>query len=358
MSSPASSAGAAAPGTSSVGSPGSRVPATCEDLATPDELAAFAGAPVIRYTAARPAVPAVYADDRLGSLVCDWSTAPDAEPGTATTVSVEVIPGVTAEQFAAGRPALGAGMEPSPSGGDSYVDCAEFEEPEQPACSLWSLLPGYLLHAHTTLAPAGTALGVEAASGLLFTQLEAHAAVLDEPMPFWEPDPSLAHVTDCAGLIGSEDLAAIIGAVSATEQTVTLGSERSGSGSSPFGGPQVGAYHCSWAVPDAADTDSDTEATGADTTDAGVVTISSLPGGVYQLSGALDHDADPAMVEPYTEVPVTAYRSTRTAGAVSLTRVDLLAADGWVQIEVPSTYEEPLAALSAQVLENLGVEAP
>ncbi|GAA2249012.1 hypothetical protein N1031_19505 [Herbiconiux moechotypicola] len=307
----------------------SRVPTSCDEVLPQATAEQILGVPlqstIPDAETNGPPNPLTFTLERVGGLGCWFST---GEPGDGyATVSVQIVPGVSDEQFEQTVQKDGAYLGPenveASIGPETYSSCPP-SDGTLSFCSYLGRVNGYGVTAWAGADPA-TLLAAQPLLRDVFVAARDAASNFDPPAPLWQPDgPGVAGAVDCDGLITPSELQSITGDVAGVYRQE--GGENT---IAPFASSgQVGAYYCRYL-------------TGEQPLPTGVAV---LPGGAAYLAEGLTRSDLPSAPAP--DYPGDAYLTVIGDGA---SRVDLALDGAWISVEGP---DEWLPAIVATVVER------
>jgi hypothetical protein len=307
-------------------SPPVRVPASCDDLFTQQDVEDILGEVV------EPSDPdpfwnaGSYSDERIGSLGCGWtsdSTLQNALPGG---FSVKVVPGVEAADYEETMQELNWGGSDTIAelGPDAHSWCERSREPS--SCQLVDLVNGYGVTLYASPQDkAGMTDERRDAAKALFTSIVGQLAELGAPDPLWEPSGAdITGASSCDGLIGPDDFSSLFEGSEVREFKAEGGEYAM---ASFYTNRQVGTYWCSWTVDD----------------EPGPL-VAVVPGGAAYFEDARgDTRYD---WEPTSDYPGEAYITDDGL------MVSILIDNAWVEVRSPTV--DLLPSLVDTVLDNVG----
>ncbi|NEN07326.1 hypothetical protein G3T36_15810 [Diaminobutyricibacter tongyongensis] len=296
-----------------------RVNTTCDDLVPPAMVQQLAGKALSTVVPTGTTSPTSFGNARVGALECRWSDG--GTPGfDGIALYLTVGPDVTRDGFdyyLHGE--SGGDAKPSTVGPDAYL----MSQGGTPVGFVF-LTAHYGVSAYV-YKPAAVTLAPTAASTLL-EHVYGIVSALPAPAPLWRPTPDLRGTTGCDGLATAGQVATTVG-LDSPRVVKDDGGEYS---TSLFDiDRQVGGYWCVWV---------------SDTGSSAYASVAILPGGASfapkaRVAGSRDIAGlgDSAFVSPDG-------------------RLDVIAANGWIQLGDPGATEEQLVALARTVLQNNGYQ--
>ncbi|WP_345761609.1 hypothetical protein [Diaminobutyricibacter sp. McL0608] len=294
-----------------------RVHATCAELVSTATIEQVTGVSLSPVAWEHTTSAASYGSARIGSLQCEWSNQSTASAADSVTVLVTIAPNATRDEFQSFLSGESGGGTPSTVGPDTYLMGAKGSADGFVFLTDDYGASGFIAH----MAPIKTQ--ATAAQSLL-ERVYGVVSSLAAPDPMWKPIPDLRGTTDCDGLATAEQLAATVGLADAR----AVKSDDGEYSSSLFNTDrQVGGYNCIW--------DSDTSSNAS-------VSVVVLPGGAVYA----------------TQVRTNVARNISGLGdSAFFTRdgkLNVIAADGWVQVGATGATDAQLVALARAVLTNNG----
>ncbi|WP_431279828.1 hypothetical protein [Leifsonia poae] len=309
--------------------PSVRVPTTCDALVPRDAANAAAATPVLPSTPRRSPLPVAYADDRVGALSCEWKADVAADWPDTSIVGITVIPDVTKAAFDEVRNgSISSLVRPGKYGADSYTLC-EFGG-YGTACSFSELANGYAVVGSIFRVGKQEDSTVSAANDALFDRVHAVAASLAPPAARWEPaSASIRGASTCDDLATIRQITAVFPGTDPNEYRSEGGEDAYSTLSTA---QAVGSYYCVLA--------------GSDGTWS--LQLAVLPGGASYVHTAEQSRADLASVQSIAGVGDSASYFPTTG------TLDIVAGNGWVQLESKGAPLDKIKAMAATVLTNLG----
>jgi hypothetical protein len=308
------------------GAPVVRVPATCDELLPQSMAEQMAGTALQPLVASSPADPLGYTDERVGSLICAWSTDPSAGYGPdVSSVSLIIVPGTDLDDLTgeASREGVYISSPQLDIGSDAYAYCPS----PGSWCGYIGQVGGYAI-ALSALRPAAAGEDGDTVRAP-FIALRVAVSAFGAPEPLWQPSGTTLRGADaCEELIDDTSLSTIVGEpVHLFRQYAHAGEYAASSFSASR---QVSAFSCAW-TPDRLDATANVRA-------------SVLPGGASYFARA--NAAHPEIgYAPVTGYPGDAYLSADG------TQLSVLVDGGWVLVEAPA---EDVPAMAEVVLGNVG----
>jgi hypothetical protein len=294
-----------------------RVHTTCDELMPAAIIQPLTGANLSPVAREHTMNPTGYGNARVGSLECEWSNGKPSGADGSVTVYVTVAPDATRDGFEYFLNGESGGGTPSTVGPDTYL-----VHPSSGFGGFFFLTSGYGASGYI-VGGAGTTVPPTASQSFL-KRVYGIVSALPAPDSLWKPTPDLRGTTNCDGLATADQLAATVGLVSAR---VSKSDDGEYSTSLFDVDRQVGGYNCIWT------------SDGPSNADARVAV---LPGGaVYASQVRTDGARD-----------ISGLGDSAFIGGDG--DLNVIAADGWVQVGATGATDDQLVALAQVVLTNNG----
>lgn len=303
-----------------------RVPLTCNTLLPESTAESLVGAD-LGPSASTGSDPLSYADQRVGALTCQWSSAEEQAPGTFTPmVSLTIVPNVSAENYQATSQGIDIGGSPPVPGfgTESRESCTLGSS--FPLCTLVDLVGDYGVR--LTMVPASQNLSEDAVSTTreIFAIAADAVSAAGAPGPLWEPTgANLVGVSSCDGLITNKQLGEIVGDPTTSNYRTAEGEFSIATFRS---NDQVGGFACGWTTQDAG------------------IWASVLPGGAAYFSSG----SSPLGGGSWT--PTTGYPGKAFVSSAG-DQVSVLIDNAWFLVRVPAGQIDHLPQIVTVVVQNV-----